>query len=255
MAQSVFDLALLDRVLAGGSAIQSADLKKIRLGVVPEFMANQDDDTRAVTKAALDKLRASGITLVDVEMPRLSELDRETEFPIVTYEVRDDLGAYLARYRTGVDLETLVSTMASPDEKKMYQEQVLPRKMSVEGAERDLSPVYEHVMLVSRPMMQKLYRDTFTKYHLDGLVFPTEPRVAPEAGPGVSDAVIFQNMIQNTGPGSVVGVPGLTLPSGLGEKSGLPIGLELDGPEWSDRHLLSIGLSIEGILGRLQPPK
>lgn len=255
MAQSVSDLALLDGIIAGGSAIQPADLKRVRLGIVPEFMANQDDDTRAVTQAALEKLREAGVTFVNVEMPRLKEFDNESEFPIVTYEVRDDLAGYLSRYRTGIDLETLVSTMASPDEKKMYEEQVLPRKMPLASGQRDLGPVYEHAMRVSRPMLQKRYRETFMKYRLDALVFPTEPRVAPKAGPGVTDAEVFQNIIQNTGPGSVAGIPGLTLPSGLGEKSGLPIGLEMDGQEGSDRHLLSIGISIEGILGRLKPPK
>ena len=78
-------------------------------------------------------------------------------------------------------------------------------------------------------------------------------RLKPDRG--VTEAEVFQSIIQNTGPGSVVGAPGLTLPSGLGEKSGLPIGLEMDGPERSDRRLLSIGISIEGVLGRLKPPK
>jgi len=79
--------------------------------------------------------------------------------------------------------------------------------------------------------------------------------VAPLAGPAVTEPEIFQQIIQNTGPGSVVGVPGLTLPSGLGAKSHLPIGLEIDGPEGSDRSLLSLGIAIEATLGRLEPPK
>ena len=137
MAQSVSDLALLDRIIAGGSAIQPVDLKGIRLGIVPEFMANQDDDTRAVTKAAFEKLREAGVTFVNVEMPRLKELDNESEFPIVTYEVRDDLAGYLSKYRTGINLETLVSIMASPDEKKMYEEQVLPRQMPSASGQRE----------------------------------------------------------------------------------------------------------------------
>jgi mandelamide amidase len=122
MAQSVADLALLDQILVEDSAINRADLKRIRLGLVPEFMANQDDDTRAVTKAALEKLRNAGVTFVDIEMPQLRKLDDETEFPIVTYEVRDDLQAYLKKYDAGVDLEKLVSLMASPDEEKLYQD-------------------------------------------------------------------------------------------------------------------------------------
>lgn len=255
MAQSVFDLALLDQVIVRGPAITPISLKGIRLGIVPEFMVDQDDDTLAATEAALDKLRAAGATLVDAEMPRLKELDGATEFPIVTYEVRDDLGAYLTRYQTGVTLGQLAGGMASADVKNMYEEQVIPRKLPADGGDADLSPVYEHAISVARPAMQELYRNTFAKYHLDALVFPTAPRVAPEASPHVTAPEVFQSIIQNTGPGSVVGVPGLTLPSGLGKKTGLPVGLELDGPEGSDSRLLSIGMSIEGILGRLNPPR
>jgi len=255
IARSVADLALFDRVMMGGPIIGPLPLKGIRLGIASNFMANQDGDTRRATEAALEKLRDAGVTLVDVEMPGLKELDDATEFPIVTYEVRDELESYLEKYKTGITLKELVRMMASEDVKTMYEEQVLPRKMPIDGRYTDLSPVYQNAVAVARPAMQRLYRDTFAKYKIDALVFPTVPRVAPAAGPGVTDPAIFQNIIQNTGPGSVVGVPGLTLPSGLGDKSGLPIGLEIDGPEGSDEHLLSIGISIEGILGRLNPPK
>jgi Asp-tRNA(Asn)/Glu-tRNA(Gln) amidotransferase A subunit family amidase len=45
------------------------------------------------------------------------------------------------------------------------------------------------------------------------------------------------------------------VPSGLGAESGLPVGLELDGPAGSDRKLLAVGLAVEGVLGRLPAPK
>jgi Asp-tRNA(Asn)/Glu-tRNA(Gln) amidotransferase A subunit family amidase len=255
MAQSVADLELLDRVIAGGTPVERADLKQVRLGVVPEFFANLDADTRTATDAALTKLRAAGVTLVEVEMPQLKALDDATEFPIVLYEVRDDLGAYLAKYHTGVDLKQLASEIASPDEKAAYEDQAIPRKMPGPNGVVDIKPIYDHVMRVTRPAMQKLYHDTFVKYRLDALVFPTVPRVAPAATPEVYKPEIFRAMIQNAGPGSVVGIPGLQLPSGLGASSGLPVGMELDGPAGSDRHLLSIGMAVEGVLGRLPPPK
>jgi mandelamide amidase len=37
-------------------------------------------------------------------------------------------------------------------------------------------------------------------------------------------------------------------------QSGLPLGLELDGPAGSDRKLLGIGLALEEIFGRLPAP-
>jgi indoleacetamide hydrolase len=255
MAQSVADLELLDRVIAGGTALAPADLSHVRLGVVPAFFANLDADTRAVTEAALAKLRTAGVTLVDVDMPQLKAFDTEAEFPIVIYEVHDDLAAYLANYATGVDLKQLAAAIASPDEKPVYLDQVIPRKTVGAHGLVDLKPIYDHVMQVTRPAMQALYRDSFAKYRLDALVFPTVPRVAPVANADVYNLEVFEAIIQNTGPGSVVGIPGLQLPSGLGAGTGLPVGMELDGPEGSDRHLLSVGMAVEAQLGRLAPPK
>ena len=186
-------------------------------------------------------------------MPQLAQLNKESESPIVMYEARDDLQAYLTKYGTGIDLEQLVAKMAGPDEANLFKQQILPRKTSKADGERDLAPVYEHVMRVSRPAMQQLYQDTFDQNHLDALVFPTIPRVAPKVKEA-TDPDVFPTVIQNTGPGSIVGIPGLTLPSGLGPHSRLPIGLEIDGPARSDRRLLSIGLSLEKVLGRLSPP-
>jgi len=63
----------------------------------------------------------------------------------------------------------------------------------------------------------------------------------------------FPTFIRNTDPGSNAGIPGLSLPAGL-TKSGLPVGLELDGPVGSDLRLLALGMAIETTLGVLPPP-
>ena len=107
----------------------------------------------------------------------------------------------------------------------------------------------------ARPALQKLYADTFANNRLDALVFPTVPRVALPATPEASSPENFAALIQNTDPGSNAGIPGVQLPSGLGATSGLPVGLELDGPAGSDRRLLAIGMAVEAVLGRLPAPR
>jgi mandelamide amidase len=255
MAASVADLVLLDRVIAGGAAIRPADLKRVRLGVVPAFQENLDADTRAATDAALAKLREAGATLVEVEMPKLMELNGAIGFPLALYEAHDDMVAYLAKYRTGVDMAQLVAGIASADVKGTFETFVVPRKLPAPNGVVDAKPAYDNAMKVARPALQKLYRDTFATHRLDALVFPTVPRVALAAGPESSSPENFGALIQNTDPGSNAGVPGLQLPSGIGAASGLPIGLELDGPAGSDRRLLALGLAVEAVLGRIAAPK
>ena len=254
MALSVADLALLDRAIAGGAPVVAADPKRLRLGVVKSFYANLDEDTRVVTDAALAKLRAAGITLIDVEMPKLAELNGAVSFPVALYEIHDDLSAYLTRHRTGVDIRQVAAGIASPDVKGTFDGLVLPRKLPAEQGVVDAKPVYENAMRKARPALQKLYRDTFKKNRLDALVFPTVPRVALPANPESSSLENFGLLIQNTDPGSNAGIPGLQLPSGLGATSGLPVGLELDGPAGSDRRLLAVGMAVEDVLGRVPAP-
>jgi mandelamide amidase len=102
--------------------------------------------------------------------------------------------------------------------------------------------------------LQQLYRDTFAKNHLDAIVFPTVPKVAMDANPDSSSVPNFVLYIQNTDPGSNAGIPGIQIPIALGATSKLPVGMELDGPAGSDRRLLSIGLALEKLLGKIPPP-
>ena len=74
LASTMADVALLDRVIAGGGAIAPANLKDVRIGVVKAMLANLDGDTEAAFRAAIDKLKSAGVTVVDVEMPKLAEL-------------------------------------------------------------------------------------------------------------------------------------------------------------------------------------
>ena len=113
---------------------------------------------------------------------------------------------------------------------------------------------YGPAITTSRPALQKLYADTFAKSALDVIIFPTTPVIAIKQGPAASSQENFGLFIQNTDPGGNAGIPGLSIPAGLGA-GGMPVGVEIDGPAGSDRKVLSIGLAIEKVLGRTPAPK
>ncbi|MNN04441.1 Mandelamide hydrolase [compost metagenome] len=62
-------------------------------------------------------------------------------------------------------------------------------------------------------------------------------------------------MIRNADPASNAGMPGISLPAGLSQQEGLPVGIEIEGLPGSDVRLLSIANFIESILGRGPTPK
>lgn len=255
MALAMADAELLDRVITGAAAVQPASLKGVRLGRVKELLANMDADTQAVFDAAIAKLVAAGVTVVDVEMPQLMELNGAVGFPVALYEAYDDMVVYLKKSGAGIGIAELARQIASPDVKGTYEGLVIPRKLpGPNNTVVDAKPAYEAAMKTARPALQKLYRDTFRRHRLDALVFPTVPKVAMPASPDSSSVPVFMGVIQNTDPGSNAGVPGLQIPAGLGASSQLPVGIELDGPAGSDRRLVAIGLAIEATLGRLPAP-
>ncbi|MDF0493535.1 indoleacetamide hydrolase [Bradyrhizobium yuanmingense] len=255
MAATMADVALLDRVIAGGDALAPADLTQVRVGLARSMLANLDADTEAAFQEAVAKMKVQGVTVVEIEMPQLAELDAQVSFPVALYEAYDDLVAYLRHTGTGLSIAALAEQIASADVKGTYDGLVIPRKLpGPDGTLVDAKPIYDAAIEIARPALQALYARSFADNRLDAIAFPTTPRVAIPSNPESSSLENFGLFIQNTDPGSNAGIPGIQIPIALGASSRLPIGLELDGPAGSDPRLLAIGMALEAAFGRLPPP-
>ena len=152
-------------------------------------------------------------------------------------------------------MEQVAAAIASKDVKGTYDGLVVPRKLPAPNGVVDAAPIYQAAMQRARPALIAHFADTFRNYGIDALVGPTTPHVAVAQGAEASSLATFLLFIRNTDPGSNAGIPGLTVPAGLGPTTGLPVGLSLDGPRGSDERLLSLGLAMEKVLGRTPPPK
>jgi mandelamide amidase len=256
MAATMADVALLDRIIAGGDDVAPADLKQVRIGIVRAMLTNLDADTEAAFQAAVEKMRTQGVTVVGIEMPQLAELNGQVSFPVALYEAYDDMVAYLRHTGTGLSIETLAEEISSADVKGIYDGMVLPRELlTPDGTLLDAKPIYDAAIKIARPALQALFSKTFADNRLDAIAFPTTPRVAIASNPDSSSLENFSLFIQNTDPASNAGIPGIQIPIALGATSRLPVGLELDGPAGSDRRLLAIGMAFDAVFGRLPPPR
>jgi aspartyl-tRNA(Asn)/glutamyl-tRNA(Gln) amidotransferase subunit A len=81
-------------------------------------------------------------------------------------------------------------------------------------------------------------------YRLDALLTPTTPTTAFPMGDIYGDTVLMQYADQLTVPANHAGVPGISLPAGFAS-DGLPIGVQLLGPDFSEAKLLQIGRAFE----------
>ena len=252
MTRSVADCALLDGVVTGGpTEAAPAQLKGLRIGVPRQhFWENLDTELEKICEGALRRLTDAGVVLVDVDMSEEASLDAEAGFPIALYETVTDLNSYLAEHETGLDFAGLVAKVASPDVKGILQ--------SLIGAGAVPEPAYRKA-LQQRSVLQETYSRHFREHGIAAIFFPTTPAPAAKIGEDETfmlngkAAPTFATFIRNTGPGSVGGIPGISLPAGI-TAAGLPIGMELSGPAGSDQQILAIAAAIEPLLPRLPAP-
>jgi Asp-tRNA(Asn)/Glu-tRNA(Gln) amidotransferase A subunit family amidase len=252
MARTAADVALLDAVITGTSAAAPVPLAGLRLGLAREpYWHDLDGETEAVMKAALARLAARGALLVEADLPELDALQRQVGLGMTRYETIIDMLSYLAEAANGITLDDVEAGIGSPD--------VAASLRLARGSAGPTPELYDTTMKLLRPRLQRLYADYFTAHRVDAIILPTTPLPARPIGQDTTvllngrEVPTFQTFIRNTSGGSAAGIPGMSLPAGL-TRSGLPVGLGLDGPAGSDRLLLSIALAIEAELGPLPAP-
>lgn len=254
MARTVADLALLDAVITGDDTpLPPVDLRSLRLAVPRErHEEDLDPEVRRLVDAAFARLRAAGVTLVEIDLASSLPDDMPLVMTVFGYEVLPALRDYLARHDTGVSLEALVAGIASPDVRRDFEGLVAAPPVP----EAD----YRDVIDRRTPALRDAYRAVLETHEVSALIFPTTPIVArPIAGSDETVALgdrrvsTADTFLRNTYPGAVAGLPGLTIPVGLSAE-GLPVGLELDGLPGSDRQLLAIGQALEALFPALPPP-
>jgi mandelamide amidase len=260
IAQTIDDLALLDSVLTGETAPLVERDSMPRLGVPSSYRSGPcDRATIEAFEATLDRLASRGVAIVEVPNFPLEGAERDVGMPIIGYEFRRDLPRYLANYHPSCTVEKLVEQVTSSDVRHFFRRYVLGKPLTEVTEE-----AYQTAFTMGRSELRGRYRRAFRTYQLDALALPTTPRRAMSvhgggrelgtlpAGVPTLNAYAADVYTRHTAPGSLVGLPGLTLP--VRTDDGLPMGLALDGSPCGDRHLLAIGKQLEALLAEEPAP-
>jgi aspartyl-tRNA(Asn)/glutamyl-tRNA(Gln) amidotransferase subunit A len=109
------------------------------------------------------------------------------------------------------------------------------------------SEQYYNRALKVRSLIRGDFEDVFDsagEYRLDAILTPTTPSTAFPVGDVFGDSVLMQYSDQLNVPANHAGIPGLSVPAGF-DGAGLPIGVQLMGPDFSEGTLLRIGRAYE----------
>ena len=254
-ARCVNDLQLFDAIITGKKPpVTSVSLQGVRLGVPREFyFGGLDSSVERIMAIVLEKLTDAGAVLVEADVPGLKSLIELTTAPVQLLDVVPRFSEYLEAYGAGVSFSDVLE-QASDDIKEVFSRYVLP-----EGEYSLPEDAFVAARDVHLPALRATMRAYFHDNDIVAMVFPATMLPAPPIGEdttvdiGSEPVPLEVAVARNISPGSTAGIPGLVLPAGL-SPAGLPVSIELDGPEQSDQSLLALGRSVAAVLGKLPPP-
>ncbi len=259
ITKTVYDSALLLNLISGHDDMDStsvtldvpdytkscvANVKGLKLGVPKEYFAEGvSPEVAASVRAAVVKLEELGAIIEECSLP-------VTEYALATYYIiaPAEASSNLARY-DGVRFGHRAERVATPLElfKKSREEGFGPEvKQRIMIGTYALSAGYYDAFYLKaqqvRTLIKQDFEKAFSKY--DALVTPTAPTPAFKIGDKADDPLAMKLSDILPIPVNMAGIPALSLPCGFSAE-GLPIGLQLIGPAFSEETLLRIGYPYE----------
>jgi aspartyl-tRNA(Asn)/glutamyl-tRNA(Gln) amidotransferase subunit A len=124
----------------------------------------------------------------------------------------------------------------------------------LEHAERRAMTAEEYVALqAGRTEDTSIWCDWLAEHRIDAIVEPTIPIVAPLRGSGYDEVFGDVEDLSLTHYWDWTGFPVVSLPSGVGSHSGLPVSVSLIGAPGADFDLLAWGAALQAELGTVTP--
>lgn len=239
-------------VLAG----QHEGIKGMRVGIVSEYLEASGITEEVVTafKEAVRRVEGLGAEIIELDLPN-ARAALSAYYVIGPCEAFSNLSRFDSiRYGYRVS--------DASDMTEQY-EQSRAQGFGPETTRRILlgnyllsSGVYDTYYYPAqqvRTLITQDYQSAFEK--ADVLLTPTSPRTAFRFGE-VSDPTSMYLSDIFTIPINIAGNGGLSLPVGFGKESGLPVGLQVIGPQFKDTNILRIAAALEATydIERLAPP-
>lgn len=263
-ARTVEDAAMVLQVIAGHdkydattpkievpdyAANLGVGVKGLRIGIPKEYFADGvDDEVRESVMVAAREYEKLGAELVEISLPL-------TKYGIAVYYITmpGELSTNLARF-DGVRYGHVENSQMD-DLVEFYKENrgagfgdEIKRRIMV--GTFVLSAGYADAFYKKAQRVRTLIARDFAKAfeQVDVILGPTSPTPAFKLGEKASDPLAMYMADLLTIPASAAGLPSISIPCGF-SAAGLPIGLQIMGPQFSESLVLQVASAYEQVSG------
>lgn len=246
LTKSVYDSAYVLNVIAGNdpldattSALPGEDyvidrvpsLKSIRIGRPKSYFEIElAPDVRKKTEDFIDELRQAGAEIVDMDLiaPKYS-------VAVYTIIQRSEVSSNLARL-DGIRYGNSRTSFGAEAKNRMML-----------GA-YTLSAGYYDAYYAKAQKVRTLIVEDFNKAFkkVDLILGPTMPCTALKFGENQKSPLFGELMDILNEPSAIAGLPAISIPYGI-DRDGLPIGVQLIGPQFSEKKIIEVAGHMEGL--------
>ena len=202
-------------------------------------------EVNVVTEDAIRKMSDSGATIVRITIPGLDDLTRDIQ--VAQYETKIAFNKYLTSLGPRAPVKTLDEFIAGGGFHSSLKAGLQADARVRDGLDQ---PEYQNRML-RRDALRQAVMNVIAAAKLDAILYPHQRRLVVPIG---EDQVERNGVLSNS-----TGFPAITFPGGFSRPSvsaplGVPVGIELLGPEWSEPTLLALAFAFEQTVRPRRPP-
>ncbi len=262
MAQSVQDLAIIAESISGHdpkdgttnpiavpnySKDLNTDIKGLKIGIPKEyFIEGMEPGVRAAVEAAIEEIKKLGAEVKDVSLPN-------TKYGSLVYAIicPSEVASNLARYdgiryghstQEGKDLFEVYAHSRAEGFGDEAKRRIMTGNYVLSAGYYDA--YYKKAQRVRRLIMNE-FEEVFKD--VDILLAPSVASVAQPLGEAANNPLHGYIADQLNIPGSLAGLPALSVPCGFASSDGkeLPVGLQIIGPQWGDQKVFNVGYAFQ----------
>jgi aspartyl-tRNA(Asn)/glutamyl-tRNA(Gln) amidotransferase subunit A len=261
VAKTVRDVALLYSVVAGRDPADSTtaelpepvrlpvsdSLAGVRIGVPTELNEAEgiEPGVAEAVRRALELAEQLGAEVEECSLPRSVRYGLPCYYLIAPAEASSNLARYDGvRYGPRAEGASYQETVERTRDEGFGDE---PKRRIMLGTYALSAGYYDAFYGQAqrvRTLISEEHREALARF--DVLASPTSPTVAFPLGERAADPLAMYASDLLTIPSCLAGLPGLSIPCGLSE--GLPVGLQLIGPQFGENRVFEIGHALEQAL-------
>jgi amidase len=224
--------------------LKADGVKGKRVGVLRSFFGNApiNEEVNAIANKAVEDLRKSGATIVELNTPDLDSGKISSDISVHLYEFKPAINAYLVSGNAPVkSLEEIIAS-------GKFHPNIGDNIKKAQSLEMDDG--YRQ-RLQKRSELQQRVMQIMADNRLDAIVFPHQKRLVVPIG---------ETQVERNGAlGSVTGFPSIVVPGGFSPPTstaplGVPVGIEFLSRPWSEGTLIEIGYGYEQATKHRRPP-